>query len=177
MYLCPFSFRGSRIETKEQADPGCAVDIPAALYSLSFAPHPGFSKLCPSQAEVLDYFHEVAHRYRVLQHVACQTEWEGAQWQEDRQTWRVRMRDLVNGTVFQHECKILISAVGALVNPNSFDLPGVDSFRGEIVHTARWRDDLSLRGKDVVVVGNGGISFFSFLISFFFVFLFMIYSD
>lgn len=87
------------------------------------------------------------------------------------------MRDLVNGTVFQHECKILISAVGALVNPNSFDLPGVDSFRGEIVHTARWRDDLSLRGKDVVVVGNGGISFFSFLISFFFVFLFMIYSD
>lgn len=116
---------------------------------------------------MLDYFLEVAHRYRVLQHVASQTEWEGAEWQEARQTWRVRMRDLVSGTVFQHECKILISAVGALVHPNSFDLPGVDSFRGEIVHTARWRDDLSLRGKDVVVVGNGGIFLF---------YLFIIYS-
>ncbi|KAL2830915.1 hypothetical protein BDW59DRAFT_177602 [Aspergillus cavernicola] len=135
--------------------PGCAVDIPAALYSLSFAPHPGFSKLCPSQAEVLDYFHEVANRYRVPEHVMCQTEWAGAVWQESTQTWTVRLRDLVSGTVFSHECKILISAVGALVNPNSFDLPGVDSFRGEIVHTARWRDDLSLRDKDVVVVGNG----------------------
>ncbi|KAL2861236.1 flavin-containing monooxygenase [Aspergillus lucknowensis] len=135
--------------------PGCAVDIPAALYSLSFAPHPGFSKLCPSQAEVLDYFHEVAKRYRVLEHVACQTEWEGAVWQESSRTWSVRLRDLVSGRVFHHECKILISAVGALVNPNSFDLPGVDSFCGEIVHTARWRDGLSLRKKDVVVVGNG----------------------
>ncbi|KAL4784190.1 hypothetical protein BJX76DRAFT_347993 [Aspergillus varians] len=135
--------------------PGCAVDIPAALYSLSFAPHPGFSKLCPSQTEVLDYFYEVANRYRVLEHVVCQTEWEGAAWQESSQTWIVRMRDLVSGTVFRHECKILVSAVGALVNPNPFDLPGVDSFRGEIVHTARWPEDLSLRGKDVVVVGNG----------------------
>ncbi|KAI9375773.1 hypothetical protein BJX61DRAFT_539504 [Aspergillus egyptiacus] len=135
--------------------PGCAVDIPAALYSLSFAPNPGFSKLCPSQAEVLDYFHQVASRYRVMEHVVCQTEWEGAAWQESTQTWTVRLRDLASGTVFLHECKVLISAVGALVNPNSFDVPGVGSFRGKIVHTARWRDDLSLRGKDVVVVGNG----------------------
>ncbi|PTU25348.1 hypothetical protein P175DRAFT_0521128 [Aspergillus ochraceoroseus IBT 24754] len=135
--------------------PGCAVDIPAALYSLSFAPHPGFSKLCPSQPEVLAYFHNVASRYGVLQHVVCQTEWEGAYWQESTQTWSVKLRDLVRGTVFYHECKILISAVGALVNPNSFDLPGVDSFRGEIVHTARWKRGLSLRDKKVVVVGNG----------------------
>ncbi|KAL3475125.1 hypothetical protein BJX99DRAFT_259741 [Aspergillus californicus] len=135
--------------------PGCAVDIPAALYTLSFAPNPNFSKLCPSQTEVLEYFYDVARRYRVLEHVACQTEWEAAVWQESTQTWSVRLRDLASGTVFFHECKVLISAVGALVNPNPLDLPGVGSFRGEIVHTARWRDGLSLRGKDVVVIGNG----------------------
>ncbi|KAL4931688.1 flavin-containing monooxygenase [Aspergillus undulatus] len=135
--------------------PGCAVDIPAALYSLSFAPNPSFSKLCPSQAEILEYFHSVSRRYRIPEHVVCQTEWEGAEWQEFSKTWTVHLRDLVSGEAFEHRCKILISAVGALVNPNPFDAPGVGTFKGEIVHTAKWREGLDLRGRDVVVIGNG----------------------
>ncbi|KAL4940871.1 hypothetical protein BDV06DRAFT_213134 [Aspergillus oleicola] len=135
--------------------PGCAVDIPAALYSLSFAPNPSFTKLCPSQSEVLSYFHSVSRHYCVPEHVVCSTEWEGAEWQDSTATWTVRLRDLASGEVFEHHCKILISAVGALVNTNPCDFPGVENFEGEIVHTARWREGLSLKGRDVVVVGNG----------------------
>ncbi|KAL4967879.1 flavin-containing monooxygenase [Aspergillus stella-maris] len=135
--------------------PGCAVDIPAALYSLSFAPNPNFSKLCPSQSEVLKYFHSVSRRYRVPEHIVCGTEWVNTEWQDSTATWTVRLRDLASGECFNHHCKILISAVGALVNPSPCDLPGVENFKGEAVHTARWREGLDLRGKDVVVVGNG----------------------
>ena len=31
----------------------------------------------------------------------------------------------------------------------------VDSFQGEIFHSSQWRHDISLQGKNVVVVGNG----------------------
>ncbi|KAL4947944.1 hypothetical protein BDW69DRAFT_189723 [Aspergillus filifer] len=135
--------------------PGCAVDIPAALYSLSFAPNPNFSKLCPNQSEVLKYFHSVSRQYCVPDHIVCGTEWVNAEWQDSTATWTVRLQDLASGECFNHHCKILISAVGALVNPNPYNLPGVENFKGEVVHTARWREGLSLRGKNVIVVGNG----------------------
>ncbi|KAJ5895919.1 uncharacterized protein N7473_005318 [Penicillium subrubescens] len=135
--------------------PGCAVDIPAVFYSLSFASNPNFSKVFPSQAEILDYFNNVAERFDVTRHVVPNTEWEGAYWQELTSTWLVKLKDLSTGQLYYQECKILISAVGGLVNPNQFDVPGIDDFQGDIIHTARWKTDVSLHDKDVIVVGNG----------------------
>ncbi|KAJ5682801.1 hypothetical protein N7462_005966 [Penicillium macrosclerotiorum] len=135
--------------------PGCAVDIPAVFYSLSFCPNPDFSKAFPSQPEVLDYFNNVAKKFDIPRHIVPNTEWEGAYWQDLTNTWLVKLRNLSTGESFYQECKILISAVGGLVNPNKFEVPGVDVFEGDIVHTARWKEDINLEDKDVVVVGNG----------------------
>ncbi|KAJ9486800.1 hypothetical protein VN97_g6548 [Penicillium thymicola] len=135
--------------------PGCAVDIPAVFYSLSFAPNPDFSKIYPPQAEILEYFNKVADKFDVSRHIVRNTEWEGAYWQDSTNSWLVKLKDLSTGQTFYHECKILISAVGALVNPNQFGIPGVETFEGDIVHTAAWKADLSLHEKDVIVVGNG----------------------
>ncbi|KAJ5941188.1 hypothetical protein N7516_001356 [Penicillium verrucosum] len=135
--------------------PGCAVDIPAVFYSLSFAPNPDFSKIYPPQAEILEYFNKVADKFDVSRHIVRNTEWEGAYWQDSTNSWLVKLKDLSTGQTFYHECKILISAVGALVNPNQFGIPGVETFEGDIVHTAAWKADLSLHQKDVIVVGNG----------------------
>ncbi|OKP13540.1 Baeyer-Villiger monooxygenase [Penicillium subrubescens] len=143
------------IYDRSPAPGGCAVDIPAVFYSLSFASNPNFSKVFPSQAEILDYFNNVAERFDVTRHVVPNTEWEGAYWQELTSTWLVKLKDLSTGQLYYQECKILISAVGGLVNPNQFDVPGIDDFQGDIIHTARWKTDVSLHDKDVIVVGNG----------------------
>lgn len=131
------------------------MDIPAVFYSLSFAPNPEFSKVYPPQAEILEYFNKVADMYEVSRRIVRNTEWEGAYWQDQTSSWLVKLKDLTTGQTFYHDCKILISAVGALVNPNRFDVPGVEDFEGDIVHTAAWKEDMSLHQKDVVVVGNG----------------------
>ncbi|KAK1140889.1 hypothetical protein N8T08_009762 [Aspergillus melleus] len=135
--------------------PGCAVDIPAICYSLSFAPNPNFSKLFPSQPEILDYVNNVAAQYDVHYHFTGSTEWRGAQWRESTKSWTVTFEDLPTGKIFTQRCKILISGVGGLVNPNDFDVPGAQTFKGDIVHTARWNPNLDLTGKHVAVVGNG----------------------
>jgi Predicted flavoprotein involved in K+ transport len=131
------------------------VDIPAAFYTLSFAPNPDFSNVFPPQADIIEYFNGVVERFGVYRHVVPNTEWVGAYWQDLTSTWLVKLKDLSTGGTFYQECKILISAVGGLVNPNTFDVPGVDTFEGDIIHTARWKTDTSLRQKDVIVVGNG----------------------
>ncbi|RAL00084.1 flavin-containing monooxygenase [Aspergillus ibericus CBS 121593] len=135
--------------------PGCAVDIPAACYSLSFAPNAEFTKFFPSQKEVLSYIWKVADKYNVRPHVFCNVECEGALWNNERKRWLVKLRDSISRCTILQECKILISAVGALVNSKPFSLPGTDLFQGPIIHTARWPQDAVVRGKNVVVVGNG----------------------
>ncbi|OJJ50091.1 hypothetical protein ASPZODRAFT_1104154 [Penicilliopsis zonata CBS 506.65] len=135
--------------------PGCGVDIPAVLYSLSFAPNPSFSRLFPKQKEILQYFNDVADRFDVTRHFCFNIRWERAYWQDESSTWLVEMKDLTSGQAFQHECSVLISAVGGVSIPNIPKLQGMDGFEGDIVHTARWKDDLALKNKDVVVIGNG----------------------
>ena len=131
------------------------MDIPAVFYSLSFAPNPDFSKVYPPQAEILEYFNRVADKFDVSRHIVRNTEWKGAYWQDLTSTWLVKLKNLSNGETFFQECKLLISAVGGLVDPNPFNVPGVDVFEGDIIHTARWKADTSLAQKDVVIVGNG----------------------
>ena len=50
---------------------------------------------------------------------------------------------------------MLVGAVGALAEPRLPDIPGLDSFAGPVLHTARWDPDLELGDKRVAVVGTG----------------------
>jgi cation diffusion facilitator CzcD-associated flavoprotein CzcO len=140
------------------SDPGCGVDIPAVLYSLSYAQNPDFSNFFPKQDEVLQYMNDVVDRFDLSGHLVGNTDWIGASWQDDTKAWLVKLKDLSSGQEYVQRCSILISAVGALTNPNPFYAPGIDRFQGNIIHTARWDHSVSLRDKDVIVIGNGGKS-------------------
>ena len=52
--------------------------------------------------------------------------------------------------------KVVVSCVGGLVEPNaSPEVAGSETFEGEMFHSARWRDDVDMQDKNVVVVGTG----------------------
>ncbi|CAI7597233.1 unnamed protein product [Penicillium glandicola] len=123
---------------------------------LSFAPNTEFTKLFPSQSEILDYIHRVATHYGVCNHFTGETEWEGAAWQDEKQLWLVRLKDLKTGEQFTKECRVLISGVGGLVNPQKLNIKGSKTFEGSIIHTAQWQNNVDLRDKHVSVIGNGG---------------------
>ncbi|CZR53582.1 related to flavoprotein involved in K+ transport [Phialocephala subalpina] len=135
--------------------PGCGVDVPAVLYSLSFAPNPNFSRLFPDQHEILSYLEKLAIDFDIDSSIRYDASWESAKWQEKTSTWLLSLEIGQSGEVIEHECKVLISAVGRLVVPNSFHLPGRGEFQGQIVHSAQWRSDISVKNKNVVVIGNG----------------------
>ncbi|KAL5333614.1 hypothetical protein BJX70DRAFT_403382 [Aspergillus crustosus] len=135
--------------------PGCAVDIPGFCYSYSFSPNPDFTQMFPPQREILNYLSDVVREYRVDEHFTGGVEWTGATWQENTNTWLVTLRNTQTNQLFKQECEILISAVGGLVNPQELKIPGTETFEGEIIHTARWKNDVSLKNKNVAVIGNG----------------------
>ena len=50
---------------------------------------------------------------------------------------------------------MLVSAAGALSDARLPDIDGIDSFQGEIFHSAQWHHDYDLTGKRVAVIGTG----------------------
>jgi cation diffusion facilitator CzcD-associated flavoprotein CzcO len=132
------------------------VDISAVFYSLSFAcSNPSFSKAFLELKERLQYFNSVADRFDVTRHFVCKIDWEEAHRQEASSTWLVKLKDLSTGESFHQQCALLISAVGELTVPNKSRFDGIETFEEDIIHTAKWKKDLSLKNKNVVVIGNG----------------------
>jgi 4-hydroxyacetophenone monooxygenase len=142
----------------ENRYPGCRVDIASHFYSYSFEPSHEWTQLYARRDELWAYFKRFAEKHGVLQHIQFNTEVAAATWDEASATWNVEVRS-ADGTTTSRTANALISAVGQLNRPSIPDIPGRDSFKGEVMHSAEWRSDVSLAGKRVAVIGTGASAF------------------
>jgi len=134
---------------------GCACDVPSALYSLSYEQNTDWSRVLPTNAEIESYLLKVAAKYDLLSKMKFRVEVKQCNWLEEEKLWHMDLEDLADGCRFTHRCSILFSAAGQLVYPRELDIPGTETFKGEIFHSARWNSTASVDGKDVIVIGNG----------------------
>jgi cation diffusion facilitator CzcD-associated flavoprotein CzcO len=102
------------------------------------------------QPEVLKYLEYVVDRHDLRKHMQFNTEMLSADWDEDAHLWRV---ETSTGQTFM--VRYLVTALGLLSKANYPDIPGLDTFKGEVTHTAAWRSNLSVEGKNVGVIGCG----------------------
>jgi cation diffusion facilitator CzcD-associated flavoprotein CzcO len=135
---------------RDNGYPGCACDVPAPLYSFSFAPNPRWSRRFPPQEEILDYLQRTADECGVTPRVRFRTEVTAAEWDDAGRVWRVRTAD--GGELV---ADVLVPAVGQLSRPSVPALTGAERFAGPALHTARWDPGLALDGKRVGVIGTG----------------------
>lgn len=135
---------------RQNTYPGAACDIPSHLYSFSFAPDPDWSETHPRQPEILASMERLAAAYRLAPRIHLGTEARQATWDPGRSCWRVTSAD---GRDF--EAEVLVVATGMLSRPAPPDLPGLESFSGPVLHSARWDHGVDLAGRRVGVVGTG----------------------
>ncbi|TFK38666.1 monooxygenase [Crucibulum laeve] len=139
-----------------QKYPGVACDIPAELYSFSFASKTAeWSKFRPGGAEFEQYLRKLATDYNLWPLMTFKTECERAIWNEKSSTWLVTLRDINSSKRFEHSCNVLCMATGQLVDPKAADIPGLANFQGPIVHTSSWDPQIDIEGKRIAVFGNG----------------------
>ncbi|MFB6552460.1 flavin-containing monooxygenase [Streptomyces sp. NPDC056405] len=129
--------------------PGCRCDVPSHLYSFSFAPNPEWSSTYSPQPEIHAYLRRCVDRFGLRPHLRTGIEVAAARWDETDQLWHVTTNE---GT---WTARILVSAVGPLTEPKLPDVPGIDRFRGKIMHSARWDHDHDLTGERVASIGTG----------------------
>ena len=98
---------------------------------------------------------DIAQKYdvesRIILNITVKTAW----WQGESKTWKLQLKDLVTGQTLTQSSKVLISAAGIFVQPTTANIEGLEDFEGPVLHTAKWKNDVVLQGKNVAVVGNG----------------------
>jgi cation diffusion facilitator CzcD-associated flavoprotein CzcO len=130
--------------------PGCACDIPSHLYSFSFEPNANWSRMFPTQPEILAYLRGVAQKHDLPGRTRFGAAIREAAWDEAAQKWCVYTAD---GRRFFG--RVLLSAMGPLHIPSYPKLTGLGTFAGPAFHSARWDDSVDLAGKRVAVIGTG----------------------
>jgi cyclohexanone monooxygenase len=134
---------------RDNTYPGAACDVPSHLYSYSFELNPNWSRSFSPQPEIQAYLRGVAEKYNVNERCLFNTDVTLAAWNETTSQWDV---DTTNGTF---AADVLVGAVGALAEPSLPDIKGIETFTGEVFHSARWNHDASLEGKRVAIIGTG----------------------
>ncbi|MCR1783661.1 NAD(P)/FAD-dependent oxidoreductase [Nocardioides carbamazepini] len=135
--------------------PGARTDSLHMTYCYSFdrdlLNEWGYSEVNPRQPEVLAYLRHVADRFDLEQYYTFGTSVTSAVYDEAAGRWVIETDhgETVSATYF-------VTGLGLVSAPLQPTAPGLEKFRGEVHHTARWpHHEVDFAGKRVAVIGTG----------------------
>jgi 4-hydroxyacetophenone monooxygenase len=133
--------------------PGCGVDTPNHSYSFSFGKRNPWTRYFAQRQELHDYLLKVVNEHGIRKHVRLKTELTSSRWDEGKKRWISTLRtEKGEETV---ESTALVSAIGQLNDPAPARFKDDETYKGETIHSALWRDDIKLDGRHVAVIGTG----------------------
>jgi cation diffusion facilitator CzcD-associated flavoprotein CzcO len=135
---------------RDNVYPGCACDIPSALYSFSFDQNPHWSRMYPTQPEIWAYLKGLADRYGLTPFIRFNERLDALTYDEDAGRWRAAT---ARGGRFS--ARVAVLGMGGLSNPAKPRLNGAERFLGRLFHSAEWDRGYDLTGKRIAVIGSG----------------------
>jgi cation diffusion facilitator CzcD-associated flavoprotein CzcO len=135
---------------RDNTYPGCACDVQSHVYSLSFEQNHEWSRRYATSWEIQKYLLRVVDKWKLREHMRLNTEIVEARFDDEPGTWNLTTKQ---GDVFT--ARVVLAGVGGLVDPSYPDIEGMDTFEGDMFHTARWNHDVDLTNKRVGLIGTG----------------------
>ncbi|KUI01167.1 cyclohexanone monooxygenase [Mycolicibacterium acapulense] len=135
--------------------PGARCDVESVDYCYSFSTELeqewDWSEKYATQAEILRYINWVADKLDLRAGITLNTRVVSAVLDEDTLRWTVTTD--AGEVVTARFCIMATGPLSAALTP---DFPGLDSFAGDLYHTAHWpHDPVDFTGKRVAVIGTG----------------------
>jgi cation diffusion facilitator CzcD-associated flavoprotein CzcO len=135
--------------------PGARCDVPSLEYSFGFSPELeqewNWPEVFSAQTDILRYANHVADRFDLRSDMQFNTRVVRADYLEDEHLWRLSTEQ---GEQF--EAPFCVMATGCLSVPNTPNLPGAESFAGQVLHTGLWpKEPVDLSDKRVGIIGTG----------------------
>jgi monooxygenase len=141
--------------------PGIRSDSDMFTLGYSFKPWTQ-PKAIADGPSILSYIEETAREYDVVDKIRFRHRVVRASWSTPDSRWTVDLEtgdagDPASGDRVTMTCGFLMMCSGYYRYDEGYtpDFPGIDAFRGQVVHPQHWPDDLDYAGKKVVVIGSG----------------------
>ncbi|KAK9418208.1 hypothetical protein SUNI508_08402 [Seiridium unicorne] len=139
----------------ENRYPGCRCDVPSHNYQFSWRPNPAWSNFHSPAEEIRQYLCQICKDEDMMDSIKLGHQVAGAWWDETRGVWDLNIKDLSTGQGFHDQANFIVDGSGILNNWKWPDVPNLDTFAGDLIHTARWPKGFDYTGKSVAVIGNG----------------------
>ncbi len=135
--------------------PGARCDVESMHYSYSFDPDLEqqweWTEKYPAQPEIHAYLRHVADRHDLRRDIVLNTRVTAARFDEASTRWTVR-----TDQGDELSARYCIMAVGCLSEPKTPEVPGLETFAGDVYHTAYWPEGgVDFTGRRVGVIGTG----------------------
>lgn len=106
-------------------------------------------------ADIRAYLTDTAHKHGIDRHIQFDTRVHAADWDSATDTWTVHAEH--DGQPKTFTARFVFFGTGYYNYDEAYtpDFPGIENFRGDVVHPQFWPESLDYRGKRVVVIGSG----------------------
>ncbi|OJD32990.1 flavin-containing monooxygenase-like protein [Diplodia corticola] len=134
--------------------PGVRSDSDLHTFGFPFRPWTKSNAIADGPS-IVEYIKDTAAEYGIDQHILYRHKLSSANWSSDSQTWSLDVDG--DGTQKRLNSSFLIMATGYYDynEPLQTTIPGLDGFKGTIVHPQFWPEDLDYSNKKMVIIGSG----------------------
>ncbi|MBV8798415.1 MAG: NAD(P)/FAD-dependent oxidoreductase, partial [Alphaproteobacteria bacterium] len=136
--------------------PGIRSDSDMYTLGYSFKPW-GEAKAIADGPSILNYVRETAREHGIDRHIRFRHMVKRASWSSADAQWTVEAEEGQDQRPVRFTCGFLFMCSGYYDYAGGYDpkFPGVERYRGRLVHPQFWPEDLDYRNKRVVVIGSG----------------------
>ncbi|MFZ3004855.1 MAG: NAD(P)/FAD-dependent oxidoreductase [Phenylobacterium sp.] len=134
--------------------PGIRSD--SDMFTLGYAFKPWTeAKAIADGPSILNYVRETAREHGIDQHIRFNSQVKGASWSTEDAAWTLEV--VTDGKTRHVTANFVFLCGGYYSYAGGYtpEFPGVESFKGQLVHPQKWTPDIDHAGKRVVVIGSG----------------------
>jgi cation diffusion facilitator CzcD-associated flavoprotein CzcO len=135
--------------------PGIRSDSDLHTFGYRFKPWRGAP--IATAEEIRRYMGEVIEENGLASHIRYRHRIQTANWSSADNHWVIDARNNATGEAVRFTANFLYMCQGYYRHNEGFtpQWDGMESFKGRIVHSETWPEDLDYTGKNVVVIGSG----------------------
>ena len=136
--------------------PGIRSDSDMYTLGYKFKPWRNAKAIADGPA-ILSYIHETAAEHGVDKRIRYNQKVVSAAWSSAAAQWTVTTKHGETGDSNNITCNFLWMCSGYYSYDAGYlpEFPGIEQFKGPLIHPQKWPEDLDYAGKRVVVIGSG----------------------
>ena len=135
--------------------PGIRSD--SDLYTFGFKFKPWTSAPIATADEILKYLGETIKENQIDEHIRYNHKIIEAEWSTKKKSWILKAERSDTKKIIYFSCNFLMMCQGYFRHNEGYTpkWKDMDKFKGQIVHTEEWPENLDYKNKSIILIGSG----------------------